>query len=224
MQKPVSGLMKKLGYQFQQVALLEQALTHRSCKGEHNERLEFLGDAILSMVIAEALYIHFPKAREGDLTRMRSSLVKGVTLAEIAKELELAEYLRLGPGEMKSGGLRRESIQADAVEAILGAIFLDTGIEACKERILSWYGSRLTVIQPGVQKDSKTQLQEYLQGRRLPLPLYEVIDTQGDDHDQIFTVRCTVQGRAPVTASGNSRRKAEQDSARILLEQVKNDL
>ncbi|EGM78789.1 MAG: ribonuclease III [Gammaproteobacteria bacterium] len=224
MQKPVSGLMKKLGYQFQQVALLEQALTHRSCKGEHNERLEFLGDAILSMVIAEALYIHFPKAREGDLTRMRSSLVKGVTLAEIAKELELAEFLRLGPGEMKSGGLRRESIQADAVEAILGAIFLDAGIEACKERILSWYGSRLTVIQPGVHKDSKTQLQEYLQGRRLPLPLYEVIDTQGDDHDQIFTVRCTVQGRAPVTASGNSRRKAEQDSARILLEQVKNDL
>jgi ribonuclease-3 len=224
MQKPVSGLMKKLGYQFQQVALLEQALTHRNYKGEHNERLEFLGDAILSMVIAEALYIHFPKAREGDLTRMRSSLVKGVTLAEIAKELELAEFLRLGPGEMKSGGLRRESIQADAVEAILGAIFLDAGIEACKERILSWYGSRLTVIQPGVQKDSKTQLQEYLQGRRLPLPLYEVIDTQGDDHDQIFTVRCTVQGRAPVTASGNSRRKAEQDSARILLEQVKNDL
>ena len=184
MQKPVSGLMKKLGYQFQQVALLEQALTHRSCKGEHNERLEFLGDALLSVVIAEALYLHFPKAREGDLTRMRSSLVKGVTLAEIAKELELAEFLRLGPGEMKSGGLRRESIQADAVEAILGAIFLDAGIEACKERILSWYGSRLTGIQPGVQKDSKTQLQEYLQGRRLPLPLYEVIDTQGDDHDQ----------------------------------------
>jgi ribonuclease-3 len=223
MQKPVSGLMKKLGYQFQQVALLEQALTHRSCKGEHNERLEFLGDALLSMVIAEALYQHFPKAREGDLTRMRSSLVKGITLAEIAKELELAEYLRLGPGEMKSGGLRRESIQADAVEAILGAIFLDSGIDACKERILSWFGSRLTSIQPGVQKDSKTQLQEYLQGRRLALPLYEVIETQGDDHDQLFTVRCTVQGRAPVTASGPSRRKAEQDSARILLEQIKND-
>jgi ribonuclease-3 len=175
------------------------------------------------MVIAEALYKHFPKAREGDLTRMRSSLVKGITLAEIAKELELAEYLRLGPGEMKSGGLRRESIQADAVEAILGAIFLDSGIDACKERILSWFGSRLTGIQPGVQKDSKTQLQEYLQGRRLALPLYEVIDTQGDDHDQVFTVRCTVQGRAPVIASGNSRRKAEQDSARMLLEQIKND-
>ncbi|WP_337841941.1 ribonuclease III [Rheinheimera sp.] len=215
--------MKKLGYQFQQASLLEQALTHRSCKGAHNERLEFLGDAILSLVIAEALFQHFPKAREGDLTRMRSSLVKGVTLAEIAKELGIAEYLRLGPGEMKSGGLRRESIQADAVEAILGAIYLDAGIEVCRERILTWYGSRLTVIQPGVQKDSKTQLQEYLQGRRLALPLYEVIDTKGDAHDQTFTVRCTVAGREPVIATGSSRRKAEQDCAHILLEQINHE-
>ncbi|MFC4653687.1 MULTISPECIES: ribonuclease III [Rheinheimera] len=215
--------MKKLGYQFQQASLLEQALTHRSCKGAHNERLEFLGDAILSLVIAEALFQHFPKAREGDLTRMRSSLVKGVTLAEIAKELGIAEYLRLGPGEMKSGGLRRESIQADAVEAILGAIYLDAGIEVCRERILTWYGSRLTVIQPGVQKDSKTQLQEYLQGRRLALPLYEVIETKGDAHDQTFTVRCTVAGREPVIATGSSRRKAEQDCAHILLEQINHE-
>ncbi len=221
--QPVTGLMKKLGYQFQQASLLEQALTHRSCKGAHNERLEFLGDAILSLVIAEALFQHFPKAREGDLTRMRSSLVKGVTLAEIAKELGIAEYLRLGPGEMKSGGLRRESIQADAVEAILGAIYLDAGIEVCRERILTWYGSRLTVIQPGVQKDSKTQLQEYLQGRRLALPLYEVIDTKGDAHDQTFTVRCTVAGREPVIATGSSRRKAEQDCAHILLEQINHE-
>ncbi len=220
---PVTGLMKKLGYQFQQASLLEQALTHRSCKGAHNERLEFLGDAILSLVIAEALFQHFPKAREGDLTRMRSSLVKGVTLAEIAKELGIAEYLRLGPGEMKSGGLRRESIQADAVEAILGAIYLDAGIEVCRERILTWYGSRLTVIQPGVQKDSKTQLQEYLQGRRLALPLYEVIETKGDAHDQTFTVRCTVAGREPVIATGSSRRKAEQDCAHILLEQINHE-
>ncbi|WP_337880066.1 ribonuclease III [Rheinheimera sp.] len=221
--QPVTGLMKKLGYQFQQASLLEQALTHRSCKGAHNERLEFLGDAILSLVIAEALFQHFPKAREGDLTRMRSSLVKGVTLAEIAKELGIAEYLRLGPGEMKSGGLRRESIQADAVEAILGAIYLDAGLEVCRERILTWYGSRLTVIQPGVQKDSKTQLQEYLQGRRLALPLYEVIETKGDAHDQTFTVRCTVAGRDPVIATGSSRRKAEQDCAHILLEQINHE-
>lgn len=221
--QPVTGLMKKLGHQFQQASLLEQALTHRSCKGAHNERLEFLGDAILSLVIAEALYQHFPKAREGDLTRMRSSLVKGVTLAEIAKELGLAQYLRLGPGELKSGGVRRESIQADAVEAILGAIYLDAGMQVCKERILAWYGSRLLSIQPGVQKDSKTQLQEYLQGRRLALPVYEVIDTKGDAHDQIFTVRCTVQGRESVVASGSSRRKAEQDCAHMILEQIQNE-
>jgi len=221
--QPVTGLMKQLGYQFQQASLLEQALTHRSCKGAHNERLEFLGDAILSLVIAEALYQHFPKAREGDLTRMRSALVKGATLAEIAKELGIAGFLRLGPGELKSGGVRRESIQADAVEAILGAIYLDAGMDICKERILAWYGSRLLSIQPGVQKDSKTQLQEYLQGRRLPLPQYEVIDTQGDAHDQVFTVRCTVLNRAAVVASNSSRRKAEQDCAFIILEQIKHD-
>ena len=149
MQVSLVPLQKKLGYQFQQQALLEQALTHRSCKGQHNERLEFLGDAILSLVIAEALYQNFPKTREGDLTRMRASLVKGVTLAEIAKELNIQEFLRLGPGELKSGGSRRESIQADAVEAILGAIYLDGGADACRERILQWFGSRLLSIQPG---------------------------------------------------------------------------
>ena len=223
MQKPVSGLMKKLGYQFQQVALLEQALTHRSCKGEHNERLEFLGDALLSMVIAEALYNHFPKAREGDLTRMRAALVKGVTLAEIAQELRLSEYLRLGPGELKSGGFRRESILADAVEAILGAIYLDAGMEACKERILFWFGSRIETITPGEQKDSKTLLQEYLQGLRLALPVYDVIATEGEAHQQTFTVRCTIAGMAPFTASGTSRRKAEQDAAHMALEKIKHD-
>ncbi len=170
MQVSLTPLQRRIGYQFQQPELLEQALTHRSCKGKHNERLEFLGDAILSFVIAEALYQNFPKTREGDLTRMRASLVKGVTLAEIAKELQLSEFLRLGPGELKSGGFRRESILADAVEAILGAIYLDGGEQVCKERILAWFGSRLTVIEPGVQKDSKTKLQEYLQGRKLALP------------------------------------------------------
>lgn len=217
----LTSLQKKLGYSFQNSALLEQALTHRSCKGLHNERLEFLGDAVLSMVIADALYQHFPKTREGDLTRMRASLVKGVTLAEIARELDIAKYLRLGPGELKSGGSRRESIQADAVEAILGAIYLDTGIEACRERIMSWFGSRLTAIQPGVQKDSKTLLQEFLQGRRLALPQYEVIDIQGEAHEQTFTVRCVVDGLFPVEASGSSRRKAEQDCAQLILEQLK---
>lgn len=217
----LTSLQKKLGYSFQNSALLEQALTHRSCKGQHNERLEFLGDAVLSMVIADALYQHFPKTREGDLTRMRASLVKGVTLAEIAKELELAPFLRLGPGELKSGGSRRESIQADAVEAILGAIYLDSGIDACRDRIMTWFGSRLTSIQPGVQKDSKTLLQEFLQGRRLALPHYEVIDIQGEAHEQTFTVRCVVDGMSPVQAVGSSRRKAEQDCAQLILEQLK---
>ncbi len=220
---PLAKLEKKLGYQFQDPALLEQALTHRSCKGQHNERLEFLGDAILSLVIAEALFQHFPKAREGDLTRMRASLVKGVTLAEIAAELEIAQHLRLGPGELKSGGSRRESIQADAVEAVLGAIYLDAGMECCKGRILQWFGSRLHSIQPGVQKDSKTLLQEYLQGRRQALPQYDVIAIEGEAHDQTFTVRCTVAGRAAVEASGSSRRKAEQDCAQQILEQLKDE-
>jgi ribonuclease-3 len=223
MQVSLTPLQRKLGYQFQQLELLEQALTHRSCKGKHNERLEFLGDAILSFVIAEALYQNFPKTREGDLTRMRASLVKGVTLAEIAKELSLAEFLRLGPGELKSGGFRRESILADAVEAVLGAIYLDGGESACKERILAWFGSRLTVIEPGVQKDSKTKLQEYLQGRKLALPTYEVIDIQGEAHDQTFTVKCTVAGLQPFIASGSSRRKAEQDCANLILEQLSHD-
>ncbi|MBV2130647.1 ribonuclease III [Arsukibacterium indicum] len=223
MLQPVKPLMNKLGYEFADPALLEQALTHRSCKGRHNERLEFLGDAVLGLVIAQTLFEQFPQTREGDLTRMRSALVKGVTLAEIAQELAIAQYLRLGPGELKSGGHRRESILADALEAILGAIFLDSGMEACRERILSWFGERLKQIAPGEQKDSKTRLQEYLQGLRLALPVYDVIATEGEAHQQTFTVRCTVPGIKPITASGSSRRKAEQDAANAALEQIKNE-
>ncbi|WNO61577.1 ribonuclease III [Rheinheimera sp. MMS21-TC3] len=223
MQKSLKPLLLKLGYEFTNPDLLEQALTHRSCKGQHNERLEYLGDAVLSLVIAEALYSQFPKAREGDLTRMRAMLVKGVTLAEIAQELQLSDFLRLGPGELKSGGFRRESILADAFEAILGAIFLDSGMSACKERILFWFASRLAEITPGQQKDSKTLLQEYLQGLHLDLPAYDVIATQGEAHQQTFTVRCTITGMPPFTATGSSRRKAEQDAANMALEKISND-
>lgn len=223
MQKPLAPLMRKIGYQFQEPALLEQALTHRSCKGQHNERLEFLGDALLGLVIAEALFARFPQTREGDLTRMRSSLVKGVTLASIAQELGLSEFLRLGPGELKSGGFRRESILADALEAIIGAIYLDTGMAACKAQIMLWFEQRLDEITPGQQKDSKTLLQEYLQGLRKPLPTYDVIATAGEAHQQTFTVRCTVPGMAPITATGSSRRKAEQDAAQYALEKIKDD-
>lgn len=223
MYKSLTPLMRKLGYQFQQQDLLEQALTHRSCKGQHNERLEFLGDALLGLVIAEALYARFPQTREGDLTRMRSALVKGVTLASIAQELGLSEFLRLGPGELKSGGFRRESILADALEAIIGAIYLDSGMESCKAQIMLWFEQRLNEITPGQQKDSKTLLQEYLQGLRKPLPTYDVVATIGEAHQQTFTVRCTVPGMAPITASGSSRRKAEQDAAQLALEKIKDD-
>ena len=215
----LARLTKKLGYEFNDASLLQQALTHRSAKGAHNERLEFLGDSILGFVIAEALFEQFPKHDEGDLTRMRSSLVKGVTLAEIARDFSLGECLILGPGELKSGGHRRESILEDAIEAIIGAVYLDSGIERCKVLILSWFYSRLRAIKPGnEQKDPKTRLQEYLQGRKIPLPSYDVVDTTGQSHNQEFTVRCqTSVIDDEVIAKGTSRRKAEQEAAQQIL-------
>ena len=213
-------LSKKLGYTFKESSLLLQALTHRSAKGEHNERLEFLGDSILGFVIAESLYNQFPTENEGDLTRMRSSLVKGVTLAEVARGFNLGEYLILGPGELKSGGHRRDSILEDAVEAIIGAVYIDSDMETCKALILSWFTQRLSDIKPGqAQKDPKTRLQEYLQGRKIPLPLYEVIHTSGQSHNQEFTVRCTTSEiNNEVITKGSSRRKAEQAAADKVLE------
>jgi len=215
----LNRLTKKLGYEFNEPSLLVQALTHRSAKGAHNERLEFLGDSILGFVIAEALFDKFPKHDEGDLTRMRSSLVKGVTLAEVARDFNLGECLILGPGELKSGGHRRESILEDAIEAIIGAVYLDSNIDRCKALILDWFEKRLTVIKPGnEQKDPKTRLQEFLQGRKIPLPSYEVIDTSGQSHNQEFTVRCqTSVVNEDVVAKGTSRRKAEQAAAQQIL-------
>jgi ribonuclease-3 len=221
----INRLTKKIGYSFSQPELLIQALTHRSAKGQHNERLEFLGDSILGFVIAEALFEKFPKHDEGDLTRMRSSLVKGVTLAEIGRDFNLGEHLILGPGELKSGGHRRESILEDAIEAIIGAVYLDSNISQCKQLILTWFDKRLSSIKPGnEQKDPKTRLQEYLQGRKIPLPVYDVIDTSGQSHNQHFTVRCVTEViNTEVIAKGTSRRKAEQAAAQqvlALLEQV----
>ncbi len=221
----LARLTKKLGYEFNEPSLLVQALTHRSAKGADNERLEFLGDSILGFVIAEALYEKFPKHDEGDLTRMRSSLVKGVTLAEVARGFNLGECLILGPGELKSGGHRRESILEDAIEAIIGAVYLDSDIECCRALILSWFEKRLTVIKPGnEQKDPKTRLQEYLQGRKILLPSYEVIDTTGQSHNQEFTVRCqTSVTNEEVIAKGSSRRKAEQAAAQQILILIEKD-
>nr|CBA71996.1 ribonuclease III [Arsenophonus nasoniae] len=194
---------------------MKQALTHRSASSGHNERLEFLGDSILSFVIANDLYHRFPKVDEGDMSRMRATLVRGNTLAELAREFDLGECLRLGPGELKSGGFRRESILADTIEALIGSIFLDSDIQTTERIVLAWYDTRLIEISPGdKQKDPKTRLQEYLQGRHLPLPSYLVVRVRGEAHDQEFTIHCQVSGiKEPVEGVGSSRRKAEQAAA-----------
>ncbi|MCW3173386.1 ribonuclease III [Shewanella subflava] len=218
--KNLPRLCRTLGYEFKDINLLTQALTHRSAANKHNERLEFLGDSILSIVISDALYHQFPKATEGDLSRMRATLVKGDTLTLIAKEFKLGDYLYLGPGELKSGGFRRESILADAVEAIIGAVYLDANIDACRTLLLSWYEQRLAKIKPGInQKDPKTILQEHLQGFKKPLPDYQVVKVEGEAHDQTFTVECRITDLADVVIGvASSRRKAEQLAAAQVLE------
>jgi len=217
-----TSLYKKLGYQFVDEANLTLALTHRSAAKTHNERLEFLGDAVLGMIIAKALYSRFPAQAEGQLTRMRSSLVKGDTLAELGREFALGELLLLGPGELKSGGFRRSSILADAVEAIIGAIYLEAGLETCEKLLLVWFDSRLQQLNPKKHpKDDKTRLQEYMQGRKLPLPEYQVVDITGKSHDQHFVVQCSVAELPdPFLGKGNSRRRAEQHAARQVLEKI----
>ena len=218
------ALYNKLGYVFADPENLTLALTHRSASKKHNERLEFLGDSVLGMVIAEALFKKFPDQSEGNLTRMRSSLVKGETLAELGKELEIGDLLKLGPGELKSGGFRRASILEDAVEAIIGAIYLESGFETCQTLIQSWFKSRMETLDPNLHlKDDKTRLQEYLQGRKMPLPQYEVVEVTGKDHDQTFVVNCHVQAlELKKEGRGNSRRKAEQKAARLVLEKIQN--
>lgn len=220
------ALYRQLGYTFDNAALLEQALTHRSFGGQHNERLEFLGDAIVNLVVAEALFAQFPATREGDLTRMRAALIRGQTLAEIARELQLGEFLRLGSGEMKSGGHRRESILADALEAIIGAIYLDGGIDACRDRVLAWFGARLQQVAPGeANKDPKTRLQEWLQARSRALPAYSLRATLGEAHNQQFEIDCRVPSvTESFSGSGGSRRAAEQAAAQAALDYLEREL
>lgn len=222
MTTPINKLQRRIHYQFSDPALLTLSLTHRSVCGNHNERLEFLGDSILSFVIADDLYHRFPTADEGDMSRMRATLVRGKTLAELAREFELGDVLRLGPGELKSGGFRRDSILADAVEAIIGGIYLDSSLEIVRGVVLRWYQERLDLINPGInQKDPKTRLQESLQGSRKPLPAYNVVKVHGEAHDQQFTVECEVAGLdRPVLGKGSSRRKAEQAAAELALEKL----
>ena len=222
MNHPDKHIVKHFGYQFKDLGLLSLALTHRSAAKQHNERLEFLGDAVLGMVAADWLYEHFPKEPEGKLTRMRASLVKGDTMAKIAQETFLGDLISLGSGEMKSGGHRRASILADVVEALLGAIYLEAGLEQTRLVILRLLSSRMEKLDPNAHpKDFKTRLQEYLQSRKLPLPLYEVVNIQGQDHAQTFTVSCTIESlSSKIEGVGPSRRRAEQQAAEFAIAKI----
>ncbi|AMX04100.1 ribonuclease III [Microbulbifer thermotolerans] len=207
-------LCLRLGHQFGRRDLLELALTHRSHGSRNNERLEFLGDSILGFTIGAALYDKFPEGREGQLSRLRARLVSGETLAELAREMELGDCLRLGEGEMKSGGHRRASILADAVEALIGAIYLDAGLETARQRILAWYAPRMAQLSLEIDKDPKSRLQEWLQARGRPLPEYRVVDIVGAEHAQEFVIECQVSGLVdPVRARAGSRRAAEKRAA-----------
>lgn len=210
----------RIGHRFADPALLAQALRHRSAGVPHNERLEFLGDSIVNMLVAQTLFERWPKADEGALTRARSTLVCEGALAVIARQLELGPRLVLGPGELKSGGFRRDSILADAVEAVIAAIYLDAGFDACRQVVLPWFEASIAAL-PATgkpDKDPKTRLQEWLQARQKPLPHYELISESGDDHAKHFHVRCTLVD--PTLASegeGTSRRIAEQQAAAAAL-------
>lgn len=205
-----------LGYQFTNAALLKTALTHRSFSANHNERLEFLGDSILNFTIAEALYAQFPDAREGQLSRLRAAMVKGETLAEIAIEFELGDFLYLGEGELKSGGRERASILADVVEAIIGGIYFDAGMEVVKPLILKWFDSRLKGLSLAnhQNKDAKSILQEWLQGRKKALPVYDVVKVEGELHEQMYTVSCSVSAfKAKTEGVASNRKTAEKLAA-----------
>ena len=223
MTESFESLLERLHYRFSEPDLLEEALTHRSVSERNNERLEFLGDSILNFVIASELFVLLPNETEGGLSRMRASLVNRESLAAIARQLDLGEHLRLGSGELKSGGRRRESILSDALEGVMGAVYLDGGYEACRALILRLFHERLRTL-PSAQelKDPKTRLQEYLQATRKPLPLYEVTEISGKAHEQVFLVECSVDGVPTVTrGEAGSRRGAEQEAARVMLEKLR---
>lgn len=211
-----STITSRIGYQFSNTGLLQQALTHRSHGASHNERLEFLGDSILNCVIAAELFNLFPQLAEGDLSRLRASLVNQQSLHEIALQIELGTQLLLGEGELKSGGVHRPSILADALEALIGAVFLDGGFDAARVTVLHLFERPLKSSDPlTLGKDAKTQLQEFLQARRIPLPQYSVVTTAGEAHEQTFSVECVIpELKIRTQGEGQSRRSAEQMAAR----------
>jgi ribonuclease III len=219
---PAPWVHEKLGHSPRDLALFRAALTHRSAAGPNNERLEFLGDAVLSLVIAQRLYSHFPHADEGDLSRLRARLVSREPLAEVAAALDLGAELQLGSGELKSGGFRRQSILADALEALCGAVFLDSGLAAVEAVIERLFAARIAALpEPEALKDAKTRLQEHLQSRSLTLPRYLVLSVEGEDHAQTFRVSCEVPDLGlRVEGGGSSRRRAEQQAAERMLAQI----
>lgn len=222
-QNKLNTLMQSLNYKFQHLNWLEEALTHRSKHSINNERLEFLGDSILGFLIADQLYLKFPEASEGELSRSRASLVKGETLSKLALRLNIGEYLRLGPGELKSGGFRRHSTLADAFEAVIGAIYRDGGMDAASAFVENQFKELLSEIKPDQSlKDPKTRLQEYLQARRYELPVYSIESTTGSVHEQVFEVSCVVESLSlSSNGSGSSRRKAEQMAAEKMLNLIR---
>ncbi len=222
MPAPLDELQRKLGYAFRSRELLVTALTHRSAGPQHNERLEFLGDAILNFVVAEAVYQRHPQANEGDLSRLRAHLVREVGVAAVASVLGLGDYLILGLGEIGSGSHRRQSLLADGLEALLGAVFLDGGMDHTRNLILRLYAGALAALPDAESlKDAKTRLQEYLQGRGLPLPKYELARVAGPQHSQLFAVCCRLeQPFLEREGQGSSRRRAEQAAAEAVLEAI----
>jgi ribonuclease-3 len=220
--KSHNELFRRLGYAFADPALLERALTHRSYGGNHYERLEFLGDSVLSFAISAELYDRFPELTEGELTRLRASLVKQDTLAQVARRVEIGEALLLGGGELKSGGFERDSILADALEAVLGAVFLDGGIAAARATIARLFHALLAELDPRtISKDPKTSLQELLQKQALATPSYQLLETSGDAHNQTFVVECRVPELSLCTrGEGSTRRAAEQQAAQQALVQL----
>lgn len=219
----LDSLVKHIDYRFNNPALLTQALTHRSFSGNNNERLEFLGDGALNFIIAHQLYQRFSKLPEGDLSRLRAALVKESTLSEIAFSLNIGDALKLGEGELKSAGWRRPSILADALEAIVGAVYVDGGYAAAEALVLKLFEEKLAIIDPKIiDKDAKSQLQEYLQGKKFELPDYKVVSIEGEAHAQTFKMECVIEKMNITTVGeGTSRRIAEQQAAQLALEAIK---
>lgn len=219
----LASLVKHIDYPFNNPALLTQALTHRSFSGNNNERLEFLGDGALNFIIAHQLYQRFPRLAEGDLSRLRAALVKESTLSEIAFSLNIGDALKLGEGELKSAGWRRPSILADALEAIIGAVYVDGGYHVAEALVLRLFAEKLAIIDPKIiDKDAKSQLQEYLQGKKIELPDYKVVSIEGEAHAQTFKMECVIEKLHITTVGeGTSRRIAEQQAAQLALEAIK---